>query len=62
MARLFIFVPEDLHDKLRIKAIETKKNHSELTTEALEQYLGFVSQMKNQPQDGESDTDNKKTE
>jgi len=63
MARLFVFVPEDLHDKLRIRSIETKLNHSDLVVEALEQYLGFISQMKNQPQDGETqDTDIKKTE
>jgi len=46
MARLFVTLPDDLHDKLRIKGIEKKKNNTELVTAALEQYLDFESQDK----------------
>lgn len=46
MARLFVTLPDDLHDKLRIKGIEKKKNNAELVTEALEEYLDFESKDK----------------
>jgi len=59
MARLFVTLPDDLHDKLRIKGIEKKKNNTELVTAALEQYLDFESQDKFSQETTEEDLEEK---
>ena len=46
MARLFVTLPEDLHDRLRIESIHTKKKHGELVVTALEKLMDFESKDK----------------
>jgi len=42
MSKYLLDIPDDLHDKIRHQAIETKQEYNEIIVEALEKYFNSV--------------------